>query len=77
MLLINAPLNINIDKTISGLGELKCEKITLVYGSLDPSYNYAKGLKFNKPINVVIKDGIDHNFSQSMDEFMKLPFSIC
>ena len=74
MLLINAPLNINIDKTISGLGELECEKITLVYGTLDPSYNYAKGLKFNKPINVVIKDGIDHNFSQSMDEFMKLPF---
>lgn len=74
MLLINAPLNINIDKAISGLEELECEKITLVYGSFDSSYKYAKGLKFNKPINVVIKDGIDHNFSQSMDEFMKLPF---
>ena len=74
MLLINAPLDINIDKTISGLEELKCEKITLVYGSLDPSYNYAKELKFNKPINIVIKDKMDHNFSQSMDEFMNLPF---
>lgn len=74
MLLINAPLNINIDKTIGGLEELECEKITLVYGSLDPSYGYAKGLKFNKQINVVIIDGMDHNFSQSMSEFMELPF---
>lgn len=74
MLLINGPLTINIDKIIKGLNELECEKVTLVYGSLDPSYKYAKELKFNKEINVVIKEGMDHNFSQSTSGFFDLPF---
>ena len=72
--MINGPLNCNVDKTIKGLEELKCEKVILVYGSLDPSYGYAKSLEFKKNINVVIKEGMDHNFSQSMSEFMDLPF---
>ena len=74
MLLINGPLNCNIDKTINELEGLECDRVTLVYGSLDPSYGYAKSLEFNKEINVVIKEGMDHNFSQSMNEFMDLPF---
>ena len=74
MLLINAPLIMNIDRTVYGLENNKCEQVTLVYGSSDPSYKFARDLKFNNTIRVIFKKGMDHNFSQSMDEFMNLPF---
>ena len=76
MLLINGPLNMNLDKTINELNKSNCEKITLVYGSLDPSMVFVKGLDLIKNNNAsfVIKENMDHNFSQSMEVFMKLPF---
>ena len=42
VLLVNAPLCINIVKSIDGIRKFSGEKMTLLFGSNDPSYDLAK-----------------------------------
>lgn len=46
MLLINGPLMINWPQTKKGLEKFEGESVTMVYGSLNPSYEYAKMIEF-------------------------------
>ena len=60
MVCINAPLMINFHgKTLPGIKKFGNERLTMVYGSLDPSYKYVPFI--NKWTNVEILDGADHN----------------
>jgi hypothetical protein len=60
MVSINAPLMINYHgKTLPGIKKLGMDKLTMVYGSLDPSYKYVPFV--DKHANVQIIEGADHN----------------
>ena len=60
MVSINAPLMINYHgKTLPGIKKLGMDKLTMVYGSLDPSCKYVPFVE--KHANVYIIDGADHN----------------
>lgn len=62
MVSINAPLMINYHgKTLPGVKKLGREKLTMVYGSLDPSYKYIPFVE--KHANVQIIEAADHNLS--------------
>ena len=64
MVSINAPLMINYHgKTLPGVRKLGREKLTMIYGSLDPSYKYVPFAE--KYANVQIIDGADHNLRGS------------
>lgn len=64
MVSINAPLMINYHgKTLPGVKKLGTDKLTMVYGSLDPSYKYISFVE--KYANVNIIEGADHNLSGS------------
>ena len=64
MISINAPLMINYHgKTLPGVKKLGRDKLTMIYGNLDPSYNYVPFVE--KYANVWIVDGADHNFRNS------------
>ena len=60
MVSINAPLMINFHgKTLLGIKKLGTDKLTMVYGSLDPSYKYVPFV--DKHANIQIIEGADHN----------------
>ena len=60
IVLVNAPLMINFHgKTLPGIKKLDKEKLTMVYGSLDPSFKYIPFI--DKWVNVDIIEGADHN----------------
>lgn len=60
MVSINAPLMINFHgKTLPGIKKLGREKLTMVYGSLDPSYKYVPFV--DKHTNVQSIQGEGHN----------------
>lgn len=60
MVSINAPLMINFHgKTLPGIKKIGTGKLTMVYGSLDPSYKYVPFV--DKHANVRIIEGADHN----------------
>ena len=62
MISVNAPLMINFHgKTLPCIKKLGKEKLTMVYGSLDPSYKYVSFV--NKYANVQIIEGANHNFN--------------
>lgn len=64
MVSINAPLMINFHgKTLPGVKKFGTEKLTMVYGSLDPSYKYVPFV--DKYANVQIIKGADHNLQGS------------
>lgn len=75
MLLINAPLMINWHKTKEGLLNFKQDKIIMVYGNLDPSYKYVELLNEikNPKFKYYVIDGENHNFSNGVGNFNKLP----
>lgn len=76
MLLINGPLMINWPQTKKGLEKFEGESVTMVYGSLDLSYKYAKMIKFiDNPgkIRLVTIEGADHNFKNMNECFQSLP----
>ena len=61
---INAPLMINFyGKTLPGIKKLGREKLTMIYGSLDPSYKYLPFVEKYATIDVI--DGADHNLNGS------------
>jgi hypothetical protein len=60
MVSINAPLMINFHgKTLPGIKKFGADKLTMVYGSLDPSYKYLPFV--DKHANIQIVEGADHN----------------
>ena len=64
MVSINAPLMINFHgKTLPGIKKLGSEKLTMIYGSLDPSYKYVPFV--DKHTSVQIINGADHNLNNS------------
>lgn len=76
MLLINGPLMINWHHTKKGLEQFDGECVTMVYGSLDPSYKYAEMVGFiDNPgkIRLVKCEGADHNFKNMDELFQSLP----
>jgi len=75
MILINAPLMINLHKTKEGIKSFKGDKIVLIYGSLDQSYMYVELIKplLNDVVKLKIIEGQDHFFSKDTYDFKKLP----
>lgn len=71
MLSINAPLMINYHgKTLPGVKKLGREKLTMVYGTLDPSYKYVPFVE--KHANVQIINSADHNLIGFEFEFSEI-----
>ena len=75
MLLINGPLMINWLQTRKGVEKYKGERVTFVYGSLDPSYNYREAISLiqsESKVDLVVVEGADHNFRGMENHFSKL-----
>ncbi len=75
MLLVNGPLIYNWHKTKEGIQKFSGEKLVLVYGSLDQSFQYTGLIKplENEKIKLEIIEGQDHHFSRDTFDFKKLP----
>ena len=72
---INAPLMMNPQQLIQGIKAFNSEKMYLVYGSKDPSFdmvNLYSELESEKIEFVRIKNA-DHNFAGHLDFFIELP----
>lgn len=72
---INAPLMMNPQLLIKGIKEFSGEKMKLVYGSRDASFEMLKlyaELESDK-IGFLRIYGADHNFTNCLDLFMELP----
>ena len=75
MVAINAPLMINFHgKTLPGVRTLGKDKLTMVYGSLDPSYKYVPFV--DKHANVQIIEGADHNLKNMDINLLQLFLSV-
>ena len=76
MLLINGPIMINWPQIKKGLESFDGEFVTIMYGSLDPSYRYAEMVELvNNPdkVRLVKCEGSDHNFKNMDERFQRLP----
>ncbi len=75
MLLVNGPLMYNWHKTKEGIQKFSGEKLVLVYGSLDQSFQYTGLIKplENEKVKLEIIEGQDHHFSTDTFDFKKLP----
>ena len=71
MLLVNLPLMINLHKIKDGIKNYN-GRLTCVFGSKDPSFNYLPLIQDFRNANIVVIPGQDHNFSNG-DEFLYLP----
>lgn len=75
-LLLNMPLMINWHRSSRGLSQLaKKQQMVIAFGENDPSFPYSELIDMVGKANIsrVIIPKADHNFSQSMDDFMALP----
>lgn len=75
LLLINAPLCINPQKTIDGIKMFAGEKMVLVFGDKDPSFHFVKLFSelSNEKVRFEIILEADHNFKNKLELFMSLP----
>lgn len=73
--LVNGPLMYNYHKTKEQAIAFNGERLTFVYGSLDQSIDYVGLLKkvTSDKVHLEVIEGMDHHFSQSMEEFLSLP----
>ncbi len=72
---INAPLMMNPHQLVQGIKEFDGEKMSLVYGSKDPSFDMLKlysELESEKIDFIRVKNA-DHNFTGTLDFFIELP----
>lgn len=72
---INAPLMMNPHLLIQGIKKFNGKKMSLVYGSKDPSFDMVKlysELEFENIEFVRVKNA-DHNFTGNLDFFIELP----
>lgn len=68
---INAPLMINFhSKTLPAIKRIGKDRLTMIYGSLDPSYKYTPFVE--KWANLAILEGADHNLSGRESELTKI-----
>ena len=75
-LLLNMPIMINWHKSRAGLMAMpQAQEATLAFGEQDPSYPYAGLVDFLRKENIkrIMISAADHNFSNAMDEFLRLP----
>ena len=75
-LTLNMPLFINWHRSRQGLEQLsQSQQMFLLFGDHDPSYPYAEIVDSIKKENIkkIIVPNADHNFSASIEEFIKLP----
>ena len=72
---INSPLMINPHLLIQGIKEFNGEKMYLVYGSKDPSFNLINPYSEleSEKVEFVRVYNADHNFSENLDFFIHLP----
>lgn len=79
LLLINPATKLGIDKIKYGLSEFGGNKITVIFGSEDPSVNDAAELSKadeTARMRTLILDGVDHHFSgDALKLFMQTPHS--
>ena len=70
LVLVNAPLMINFhNRTLPCIKKFSRNQLTMIYGSLDPSYRY---IDFVTPYTTVkIVDGADHQF-RNHTEMLKI-----
>lgn len=75
MVLVNSPIFINFNSLKDGLNNIDNKKVFLVYGEYDQSVSYTELFKplLNGNIKLEIVKGADHDFTNMLDEFMKLP----
>ena len=68
---VNAPLMVNFySKTLPSIKNLGRDKVTMVYGTLDPSYKYVPFVE--KWAKVEIIDGADHNLKDMTSSYVKI-----
>lgn len=68
---VNAPLMINFhSKTLPAIKRLGKDRITMIYGSLDPSYKYVPFVE--KWANLAIIEGADHNLNGAETSLVKI-----
>ena len=75
-LLLNMPLMINWHKSRAGLMNMtSSQEATIVFGEKDPSSPYSELIDLLKKENIkrVIIPAADHNFSNDVEEFIRLP----
>ena len=75
-LLLNMPLMINWHRSSRGLSQLsEKQQMVIAFGENDPSFPYSELIDIigKENISKVIIPKANHNFSQSMDDFMALP----
>lgn len=71
LLLVNTAFKMNPDKILNGLAKYTGD-VRLVFGSKDPSIDWAEKLKEDYEVTFI--DGADHNFSDNyIETFVKLP----
>ena len=71
ILTVNAPLMINFhSKTLPAIKSLGKEKLTMLYGSLDPSYKYVPFVE--KWTNLAIIEDADHNLNGAEISLVKI-----
>lgn len=72
---INGPLNDDPNLIVPPIKQFAGEKMHLVYGDRDPSYNIAKLFKEleSERMEMSFVHGTDHDFTNAMDLFMALP----
>lgn len=71
MLLINMPMNYELDKTVELLNGVDRKKLCFVYGDEDRSYRYTPLLK-RLYAEVITVKGADHNFTGMRGPFINL-----
>lgn len=71
MLLINMPMNYELDKTVELLNGVDRRKLRFVYGDEDSSYRYTPLLK-RLYADVITVKGADHNFTGKSRSFIDL-----
>lgn len=68
---VNAPLMINFhSKTLPAIKSMGKDRITMIYGSLDPSYKYVPFVE--KWANLAIIEGADHNLNGAETSLVKI-----
>ncbi len=71
MLSINAPLMINYyGRTLPGIHRLGKARLTMAYGTLDPSYNYTPFAEKHAAVRII--EGADHNLTGKDGALMSL-----
>lgn len=68
-LLINSPLFISYHKLKDGMLKFTGDKMTFIYGSLDPSYKFVELLDLvdNDKISYVVLENKDHNLANDIE----------